>query len=44
MKIIYREEGIRAFSKGIGPRMCMNIPSCAISWGTYEIAKGFLIK
>jgi solute carrier family 25 (mitochondrial iron transporter), member 28/37 len=39
---IYKNEGPRAFSRGIIPRMMINIPSTALSWGTYEIVKGFL--
>ena len=32
-----------AFTKGILPRMSINVPSTALSWGTYELIKGFLI-
>jgi hypothetical protein len=39
---IYRNEGVSTFSRGIGARMMLNIPSTAISWGTYEMVKGFL--
>lgn len=31
-----------AFTRGIIPRMCINVPSTALSWGTYEIIKTFL--
>ena len=41
---IYQKEGIKAFGKGIYPRMCINVPSTALSWGTYEIVKGMLTK
>mmetsp|Transcript_13363 Transcript_13363/g.22729 ORF Transcript_13363/g.22729 Transcript_13363/m.22729 type:complete len:80 (+) Transcript_13363:888-1127(+) len=40
---IYANEGAAAFCKGIYPRMTMNVPSTALSWGTYEIVKGFLV-
>jgi hypothetical protein len=42
-KSFYYEEGIRAFGKGILPRMGMNIPAVAMSWGTYEMVKNALI-
>ena len=44
LRFIYRTEGLRAFSKGIFPRMCINVPSTALSWGTYEIMKTALGK
>lgn len=44
MSYIYAREGIAAFGKGIYPRMTINVPSTAISWGTYEFVKGFLIN
>lgn len=42
IKQIHSEEGKIAFTKGIFPRMCMNVPSTALSWGTYEIIKSLL--
>lgn len=42
IKIVYRQEGIYAFTKGLAPRMCINVPSTALSWGTYELIKSFL--
>jgi len=42
-KYIYRTEGVVAFSKGILPRMSINVPATALSWGTYETIKSFLI-
>lgn len=42
IKLIYKREGLSAFSKGVGPRMCINVPSTALSWGTYELIKTFL--
>jgi solute carrier family 25 protein 39/40 len=44
-KIIYREHGFfKGFFKGVVPRMMANVPSCAISWGTYETIKYFLLN
>ena len=40
---IYRNEGLLAFTKGISPRMCINVPSTALSWGTYELIKSLLV-
>ena len=42
IKLIYQREGIKAFTRGVGPRMCINIPSTALSWGTYELMKTLL--
>ncbi len=43
MKAIYRENGFfKGFFRGLTPRVLSNSPSCAISWGTYEIVKHFL--
>ena len=42
IRLVYSKEGVRGFIKGIGPRMCINVPSTALSWGTYELIKGFL--
>jgi solute carrier family 25 (mitochondrial iron transporter), member 28/37 len=42
IRYIYTREGLSAFSKGVGPRMCINVPSTALSWGTYELIKNFL--
>jgi len=42
VKYIYQTEGALAFTKGIVPRMCINIPATALSWGTYELVKGLI--
>jgi len=42
IKLIYQREGMKAFARGVGPRMCINIPSTALSWGTYELMKTLL--
>ena len=39
---IYRNEGILAFTKGVLPRMSINVPATALSWGTYELIKGLI--
>lgn len=39
---IYKEEGIRGFSRGALSRVLVHAPSVAISWTTYETAKKFL--
>jgi hypothetical protein len=44
IKYVYTHEGISAFGKGMMPRMCINVPSTAMSWGTYELIKSFLNK
>jgi solute carrier family 25 (mitochondrial iron transporter), member 28/37 len=42
IKHTYQQEGLKAFRKGMGPRLCINTPSTALSWGTYEFIKGLL--
>ena len=43
MRAIHQENGfLKGFFKGLTPRILSNSPSCAISWGTYEIVKHFL--
>lgn len=45
MKYIYKEDGfVKGFFKGLTPRIISTAPSCAISWGTYEVVKHFLSK
>jgi len=39
---IFRQEGGIAFARGFMPRMCMYVPSTALSWGTYEFLKSKL--
>jgi hypothetical protein len=38
-KYIMNKEGLRGFKKGAIARMSINVPSTAISWGTYELIK-----
>jgi solute carrier family 25 protein 39/40 len=39
---IWRKEGWRGLTLGIGPRICKVAPSCAIMVGTYELGKSYL--
>lgn len=44
-KIIYREHGfVKGFLRGMLARVLCNAPSCAISWGTYEMMKHNFLK
>ena len=40
---IRKQEGWNGFYRGVGPRMLMYGPSCAIAWVAYESAKNVLI-
>jgi solute carrier family 25 iron transporter 28/37 len=37
--VIYKNEGIAGFFKGVRPRMMLHMPSVALSWSTYETVK-----
>ena len=39
---VWREEGLRGFSRGMQARMLIHAPSVAICWTTYESVKGML--
>ncbi|KAK6457302.1 RNA splicing protein and member of the mitochondrial carrier family [Scheffersomyces xylosifermentans] len=41
---LYKQGGISMFVKGWKPRIIFNIPSTAISWTAYEMAKEVLLK
>jgi hypothetical protein len=41
VNFIYKNEGLHAFTRGMGARMMLHVPSTAISWGTYEFVKGY---
>ena len=41
---IYAEGGMMGFCRGLGPRMAMFGPSCAISWVAYESCKNLLVR
>ena len=39
IKYIIKNEGYSSFTKGSLARLSINIPSTALSWGTYEMIK-----
>ena len=43
-RALIREGGMSAFSRGLKPRIIFNVPSTAISWTAYEMAKEVLLK
>lgn len=43
-KVLYRQGGMAAFTRGWKPRMIFNVPSTAISWTAYEMAKEVLLR
>lgn len=43
-KAMYRQGGISAFTRGWKPRIIFNVPSTAISWTAYEMAKEVLLR
>ncbi|GEQ70405.1 hypothetical protein JCM33374_g4082 [Metschnikowia sp. JCM 33374] len=43
-RALYRYGGIHAFMRGWKPRIIFNIPSTAISWTAYEMAKELLLR
>lgn len=43
-KYIYATGGLKGFLRGIRPRVIANMPSTAISWTAYEMAKFYLYK
>ncbi|KAK6199473.1 RNA splicing protein and member of the mitochondrial carrier family [Scheffersomyces amazonensis] len=43
-RAIHKEFGIRGFLKGLKPRIIFNVPSTAISWTAYEMAKEILLR
>lgn len=40
---LYNKGGIGAFTRGMKPRVVFNVPSTAISWTAYEMAKRYLL-
>ena len=42
-RAIYAESGLAGFWVGLGPRVAMFGPSCAISWVAYESCKKLLL-
>lgn len=43
-KALYRQGGMGAFGRGLRPRIIFNVPSTAISWTAYEMAKEILLR
>lgn len=43
-KVLYKQGGLSAFMRGWKPRIIFNIPSTAISWTAYEMAKEVLLR
>ena len=43
-QIIWREEGLRGFFRGVQMRMAIQSISSGIGWGTYQLIKGILAK
>lgn len=43
-KYIYNTYGLSGFSRGLRPRIVSNMPSTAICWTSYEMAKYYLYK
>lgn len=41
---LYRQGGLGAFARGLKPRIIFNVPSTAISWTAYEMAKEILLR
>ncbi|KDO34327.1 hypothetical protein SPRG_01462 [Saprolegnia parasitica CBS 223.65] len=39
---IYKQEGVKAFFRGVGPRVCVHAPSVAVSWTTFEVLKNVI--
>jgi len=39
-----REEGMRGFFRGVGPRVALAVPSAAMCWGTYETLRQALLQ
>lgn len=44
VRYIYNTKGMAGFARGMKPRIVANMPSTAISWTTYEMAKFYLYK
>lgn len=43
-KVIYSQGGLSGFLRGVKPRIIFNVPSTALSWTAYEMAKEVLLK
>ncbi|KAK9470936.1 mitochondrial RNA-splicing protein MRS3 [Dipodascopsis tothii] len=43
-RIIYRRDGAKGFLRGLKPRIVANMPSTAICWTSYEMAKFYIYR
>lgn len=43
-KALYKQNGLKTFIRGLKPRIIFNVPSTAISWTAYEMAKEVLLR
>ena len=43
-RALWREEGARAFCRGVTARMLIHAPSVAICWTTYETVKHWMVR
>lgn len=43
-RYIYQRDGLKGFARGMRPRVVSNMPSTAICWTSYEMAKFYLVK
>lgn len=43
-RVLMKQGGVGAFARGLRPRIIFNVPSTAISWTAYEMAKEVLLK
>ena len=39
VKRVYKENGLKSFTKGVNARMLYFAPSAALTWASYEYAK-----
>ena len=44
LRLIFKEEGLRGFARGLRPRLTTHIPSVATTWTTYELVKRLLVE
>lgn len=44
LKALYDQGGMKIFARGLKPRIVFNVPSTAISWTAYEMAKEVLLR
>jgi predicted regulator of amino acid metabolism with ACT domain len=43
-RLIFKEEGVKGFFKGVQMRMAIQSVSSGIGWGTYQLVKGLMSK